>query len=539
MLKTITGEYFSQGEICFHEGLNIILGDDDARNSIGKSTVLMVIDFVMGGSTFLADEAGVIRELGHHHYNFSLEFNSEIFYFSRDTASPEVIQICDEKYIRIGEISLDEFKKFLKSGYGLEDLETSFRSVVNPFSRIWRKGGLDPNQPFVGAAKEANAIAIARIIDLFERSADIAAERAVLEVQKEKKSLINKSMGANIIPSINRKKREENIRLIEENGGKIQQLKEGFGGALSTYESLFDEELKRQQYRKNDLSALRTELQNKIRRLQREMSGITPRLAANIALLADFFPVINVERLEQVETFHQKIGAAVKKELREELENAQREDHEMGVEIAAIESHIQAKLSSKGMPDDLFKQVFDLKETTDRAAEENKHFDQKVDLEEAIRATNERLDRIYAKIFLDLENRINLKLKAFNAVVYGASRASSELRFKSASSYQFTSPADSGTGASYAGLIGFDLAMLSLTKTPYIIHDSVIYKNIQVTAVKRILRILAAAKSKQIFISFDEGKKYGQEFVAFLQRFTVLKLAHDKLLYKKDWRDRK
>ncbi|MCW0037899.1 hypothetical protein OIO03_20585, partial [Acinetobacter baumannii] len=166
--------------------------------------------------------------------------------------------------------------------------------------------------------------------------------------------------------------------------------------------------------------------------------------------------------LEQVETFHQKIGAAVKKELKEELASAQREDNEIDAEITIIENNIRAILSSKGMPDDLFKQVFDLKETTDRAAEENKYYDQKVDLEEAIKATNDRLDGIYANIFLDLENRINLKLKAFNAVVYGASRASSELRFKSSSSYQFTSPTDSGTGASYAGLIGFYLAMLSL-----------------------------------------------------------------------------
>ncbi|GGH55390.1 hypothetical protein GCM10010975_12900 [Comamonas phosphati] len=539
MLKAINCEHFSQGEVKFHLGLNIVLGDDDARNSIGKSTVLMVIDFIMGGTTFLKDEAGVIRELGHHHYNFSFEFGGEFFYFSRDTALPEVVHLCDENYKRLGEKPIDEYKIFLEEKYDLEDFETSFRSMVNPYSRIWRKGGLDPNQPFIGAAKEANSAAIARVIDMFGRSSDIATERAVLEAQKDKKTLISKSMGANIIPSINKTKRDENIRLIEENGGKIQQLKDGFGGALNAYESLFDEELKRQQYRKNDLTASRAELQNKIRRLQREMSGITPRLAANIALLSDFFPAINVDRLEQVEMFHQKIGAAVKKELKEELAVAQQEDTALGAEITTIESHIQAKLRSKGMPDDLFKQVFDLKETTDRAAEENRHYDQKVDLEEAIKATNERLDRIYTRIFIDIENSINLKLKAFNAVVYGASRASSELRFKSASAYQFTSPADSGTGASFAGLIGFDLAMLSLTKIPYIIHDSVIYKNIQVTAVKRILRILAATRAKQIFVSFDEGKKYGSEFVQFLQRFTVLKLAHDKLLYKKDWRDRK
>ena len=35
------------------------------------------------------------------------------------------------------------------------------------------------------------------------------------------------------------------------------------------------------------------------------------------------------------------------------------------------------------------------------------------------------------------------------------------------------------------------------------------YKNIEIAAIKRILRILAVIKSKQIFLSFDEAKKFG------------------------------
>ena len=124
-------------------------------------------------------------------------------------------------------------------------------------------------------------------------------------------------------------------------------------------------------------------------------------------------------------------------------------------------------------------------------------------------------------------------------MVYGPSRSSSELRLKTANSYSFTSPQDTGTGKSYAGLIGFDLAMLSLTRLPFVIHDSVIYKNIEVPATKRILRILAAVKSKQIFLSFDEAKKFGPQIEHLLKKFTVSKLSHDKLLYTKDWRDKK
>jgi hypothetical protein len=539
MLKEIRCVHFSHSKVSFHPGLNVILGDDDAKNSIGKSTVLMVIDFVLGGTTFLKDDAGAIRELGHHHYDYAFEFGQKQLFFSRATETSDVVHVCDENYTRLSELPLEEFLRLLKHLYGLDGFEGSFRSTLSPFARIWRKGGLEPDQPFVAVPKEASAVAIGRIIDIFGRSADIAAERKALAEQKERRTLIKNSMNASIIPKVTKTKYDENTRKIAKNLGQIDQLKQGLGGALSVYESLFDESLQLKQQRKNELGGLRADIQNKIQRLQREISGITPRLAANIALVTDYFPSVDKQRLEQVETFHQRIGSIVKKELKDELAVAHAEEVATAIEIASIDLEIQAALQTKGLPEDMFTRVLELKEVTDRAAEENRHFERKVELDESIKLSNERLDSIYVRIFLDIERQLNQKLRAFNNVVYGPYRASSELRIKSASSYQFTSSADTGTGKSYAGLIGFDLAMLSLTRLPFFLHDSIIYKNIEVPAVRHILRILAAAKSKQIFLSFDEAKKFGPDAETLLRRFTVLKLGHNDLLYTKDWRDQK
>lgn len=319
----------------------------------------------------------------------------------------------------------------------------------------------------------------------------------------------------------------------------MDRLKQGFGGALNAYEALFDESLRRLQQDKNKLGNSRDDLQNKVSRLQREISGITPRLSANIALVAEFFPTVNVERIEQVEAFHQKIGSIVRRELKDELAAALTQYKFLSDEIASLEDRIQAALESKGMPDDLFKRVFELKEVTDKAAEENKFFEQKVQLDDAIKLSAQRLEKIYTQIFLEIEEKINVKLKAFNRVVYGPKRNSSELRIKSANSYKFTSPDDTGTGKSFAGLIGFDMAMLSLTRLPFVIHDSVIYKNIEVPATRKILRILSSVKLKQIFLSFDESQKFGALAEKTLKKFMVLKLSHDGLLYTKDWRDKK
>ena len=63
-----------QKEIVFYEGLNAIVGDDIASNSIGKSTMLMIIDFVFGGDDYISKNHDVVDNLGHHDFRFIFNF---------------------------------------------------------------------------------------------------------------------------------------------------------------------------------------------------------------------------------------------------------------------------------------------------------------------------------------------------------------------------------------------------------------------------------------------------------------------------------
>jgi len=537
MLKEIKCPLFNHGEITFHQGLNVVLGDDDAKNSIGKSTALMVIDFVHGGNSFMKDEAGVIKALGHHRYNFCFIFSEEPYFFSRSTDEPDLVHVCDELYKRGEELQLKEFCSQLKEHYGLEKLENTFRDIVSPFSRIWKKGALDPDKPFSTVSEEAANKQISRLIDLFQRSDEISEEKKVLNGQTERKNVISRSMNEEIIPSINKTQYKHNSKIISENNEQIRQLQDGFRGALTAYGAMFDKKLQDQKLKQDELIEARDKISRKIKRLEREVAGITPRLTANISLIEEFFPTVDVARLEQVEAFHKKIGGAVKKELNNELREAREQLSVANSDIATLEAEIKKALSSKGLPDDVFRSVLELKERTDKADQENRYYDQKVGVRDAIKATKERLDGIYTTIFLDIEGKINRKLMGFNKVVYGPERNSSQLRIKSANSYSFSSPDDTGTGKTYAGMIGFDRTMLSLSELPYVIHDSVVYKNIEVDATKQILRIFSHIKSKQIFISFDEAKKFGSKVETLLQRTKAIKLSNNDLLYNKDWRD--
>lgn len=61
LLKTKTRP---SGKIIFHNGLNVILGSKVGTTSIGKSTSLLIIDFVFGGDTYSKSDA--VKELGNH-----------------------------------------------------------------------------------------------------------------------------------------------------------------------------------------------------------------------------------------------------------------------------------------------------------------------------------------------------------------------------------------------------------------------------------------------------------------------------------------
>lgn len=537
MLTKIKCSLLNRGEIYFCEGLNVILGDDDAKNSIGKSSALMIIDFAMGGTSLLEDKAGIIKSMGHHAYIFEFNFNGVTYFFSRSTDESSIIYICTKDYQFTGEISIEEYTAKLKELYGLEHLRNSFRSLVSPFSRIWNKGALDPEQPFFADAREAVGVAIGRLIDLFERSDDIAEEKSILDAHNERKKIISKSMSEEIIPKINKTQYKANQNIIASKMNSIEALKQGFTGALSAYEALFDESLRKLQQQKNELANQRNEILTKKDRIERDLLGITPRLSANIALVQEFFPNVDAKRLEQVESFHQNISKTVQKELKKDLVLYSEQISNLNVEISNLEDNIRTSLASKGTPDDLFARVFELKEFVDKASEENKFYDKKEAIKIDVSLSKKRLEDIYVSIFLDIETSLNKKLKSFNQVVYGPKRNASQLRIKSASSFSFISPEDTGTGKAYAGLVGFDLAMLSLTHLPFIIHDSVLYKNIEVLATRNIIRILASVKRKQIFLAFDEAPKFGEMAERLLRTHTVLKLSDNELLYNKDWRE--
>lgn len=96
-------------------------------------------------------------------------------------------------------------------------------------------------------------------------------------------------------------------------------------------------------------------------------------------------------------------------------------------------------------------------------------------------------------------------------------------------------PDDTGTGTAYKSLLVFDLSVLELTNLPFLIHDSVLLKQIADAPIEKILRLYQAA-GKQIFISLDKASSYSKEADRILTECARIKLASGPhSLFGKSW----
>src|SRR6476619_6253279 len=107
MLYEIICDKFMQNRVEFQAGLNTVLGDDYGSNSIGKSTFLMIVDFVFGGKDYVMKSSDIQRNIGNHELKFCFIFDKQKYFFSRNTNDLESVNKCNENYNILSNISLD------------------------------------------------------------------------------------------------------------------------------------------------------------------------------------------------------------------------------------------------------------------------------------------------------------------------------------------------------------------------------------------------------------------------------------------------
>ena len=102
--------------IRFHVGLNAVVGDDDRSNSIGKSTLLMIIDYAFGGDDYIKKCSDIHSAIKEHVINFTFRFGDVEYSFARNTADYMYVIPCKRAYKPLQDqqkMHIDDFRQFL------------------------------------------------------------------------------------------------------------------------------------------------------------------------------------------------------------------------------------------------------------------------------------------------------------------------------------------------------------------------------------------------------------------------------------------
>jgi hypothetical protein len=355
-----------------------------------------------------------------------------------------------------------------------------------------------------------------------------------LKKLEDQKQVLNKAGNYKLIPKITKTNFNKNIKDIESLTKEIARLgKSTYSPSGDISEIVSDEMISLREMKKR----LIDEREYYISRLNRTNRTIKKSAGTGFENLLEFFPNVNVEKLKSIETFHQGINSI----LSDELENAKKElvnkIDELEKEINIVIKRQDQLLAPNEELNVFIDSLIELSSKLKSLQLENEYYRKLSGIKGDVDTKKGELEELKEKIVEEISKAINTKLKEINDLIHEDKRTAPKLNL-TYSKYEYEFFDNTGTGKAYTNLIIFDLAILTLTKLPFIMHDSFLFKNIEKEAVEQIIKFYNSM-SKQVFIAIDIIDMYNKETQEILEEKKVILLSNDKLLTTLDWRDSK
>lgn len=527
--------------IIFQPGFNAVIGNESGTNSVGKSTFLMIIDYVFGGEDYIKKSREVHRNVLPHTIFFKFVFGKdEEYFFGRSTDDPNVVSVCDSQYKKIEEWKLQKYQGFLASKYGLIEYGMTLRGVIGRSFRIDRRETMDETKPFQQAKGEPDRTAIDGMLKLFGKYSDIHELEKAAQEAEDAKDAFFEAQRYEYIPQV-RTQREykANAKRIAELLVEETRLADQSSQGLLDLDSIQAEQLKEIQRKLTGFRRQRTRFRTQLDSIDLSKSEGKKTFQQDYEELLYFFPDINVGRLEQVEAFHKRLAGILQSEIK-----ASSRDIEAMIELATqqIEQLEAEQLKITRLPNvtkAVLEQYAAIKKELQKYQDANDSYNQRIILEKRAQEMKSRLDETILNEMSRITHRLNTKLEEFNNYIYDSSMKPPIAIVESASKYTYSTPDDGGTGNRYKGLIIFDLALLWESALPVIAHDSVLLLQIEKEAVEKILELYAktAELGKQVFIAFDkEATPRGMEILQNAKRLHLSRGGNE--LFGRSWNRR-
>lgn len=378
MLYEIRCNEFNQKSIIFHQGLNTILGDDIGSNSIGKSTFLMIIDFIFGGKDYMMQSSNDIeKNIGNHIINFCFEFDEKRYYFSRNTDDLEIVNQCDPRYKILKKFSLDEYCDFLKSHYYIDLDNIKFRNIVGRFARIYGKDNLDEKHPLNIVKNEKAGEPVKALLKLFDLYKYIERLDYLLKEKENEYNAFINAQKYNYVSGIGKRKFISNEKELYELKIKIDDISSELDNNLLDLDTVKTDELLGL---KNELSKAkrkRSQLKAQLQNIENNIKENTTLSSQKMEELFTFFPESEKRKFEEIEKFHIEIRNVLKIELKQKQKELEGLIKISNLFIEDIEKSIKSISSCENFSKAILIKYSNLQKQIDSLKQENEAFEKK------------------------------------------------------------------------------------------------------------------------------------------------------------------
>ena len=534
MLKEIICDKLPNRQIVFHEGLNVIEGDENAANSIGKSSALLLIDFAFGGQTY-SQRDDILAHVGAHDVMMHFVFDGVNYYFKRSTSNPSTIFQCDSSYNKIERTYIiDEYRKLLLSLYHLPGTYLSFRDIVGQFSRIYQRNNCDEKDPLNPGHTTKQEKRVSYLIKLMNKFQKISEQFAIKEDAVKSLSAYNKAVSVKVIDIFsNKKEYKENEKEIEKLNKEVDSIKKQIAYQTMTLSS---EQLSRISILKGKLARVQNEKSltaSLIENLRQNLKDAESDFTVDVVKIKELFPGVELKKIEDVNQFHSQLTRILYEEIMQRIEKEQKKWDWYNQQETEYIDRI-TKVAAETKPENLaIDRLVATKQTVDMLINGKETYETRQQLRKDKKAAENLYNEMVRKVLTDIEFALNKEMEHLNKIILNDDKKAPRISLAS-NRYSIFCEDDTGTGTSFRALVIFDLAILSLTALPFLIHDSLLFKNVEDDAISGLMSVYEN-EEKQVFISIDKVPSYHQDVQDVVGRKRVLKLSYDQPLYGYSW----
>lgn len=533
MLSEIFCDKFYQKTIRFDAGLNVVLGIPDADNSIGKSTLLLIVDYAFGGDTY-ARASDIVKNIGEHKIGFKFQFEDGEHAFLRAVPDSTEIWRCDSSYSPLDLVTKEQFTGWLSKKYELDLYQLSFRDAVGRYIRVYGKENYDEKHPLNAAPKESTQKAKKALLKLFDRYKVLSSYENIADEAKEECQTYKKAQENNFIVSIGKRQYEKNKKEIIKKQEEIEELTQKLDKGLLDIDTSTSERaigLKRELTPKR---RIKSKLCSKIAVLDENINYKFSETTESFEQLKKFFPDANVKHISEIEAFHKKIAVIFDAELQEERKRMQKQLDEVNKDIQLLEDELSGLVKNPKFSAIVLQKHAEILSQIKKMQQENEAYQKRIVLDERNKTARENLEKVRKEQYGSVEAAINSEMRQINATLY-SEKVNPPILHLEEGGYEFFTQDDTGTGIAYKGLVVYDLAIASLTKLPILVHDSLILKQISDEAVENILTRYMKS-GKQVIIALDKQDSYSERTAEILEKQCVLHLApNGRELFGRAW----